>query len=135
MIFKEESGDKETEPSYLCDAELDDETIGKALSSPLFIQERGESADRRQACHQVFFLHTQERGDPCTNLVRAEKNQVCSYAHHQVDEQPTKRTKKNDEKSAVAMLKKNDLHESILQPVVNRGKNHERPGQPFVKRD
>ena len=51
MIFQDESGDIETEPSYLCDAELDDETIGKALSSPLFIQERGESADRRQAYH------------------------------------------------------------------------------------
>ena len=51
MIFKEESGDKDTEPSYLCDAELDDETIGKALSSPLFIQEREEPADRRQAYH------------------------------------------------------------------------------------
>ena len=38
-------------PSYLCDAELDDETIGKALSSPLFIQEREEPADRRQAYH------------------------------------------------------------------------------------
>ena len=38
-------------PSYLCDAELDDETIGRALSSPLFIQEREESADRRQAYH------------------------------------------------------------------------------------
>ena len=35
----------------LCDAELDDETIGKAPSSPLFNQERGESADRRQAYH------------------------------------------------------------------------------------
>ena len=35
----------------MSDAELDDETIGKALSSPLFIQVRGESADRRQACH------------------------------------------------------------------------------------
>ena len=31
MIFKEESGDMDSEPSYLCDAELDDETIGKAL--------------------------------------------------------------------------------------------------------
>ena len=30
----------------------------------------------------------------------------CSYAHRQVDEQPTKRSKKNDDKSAVAMLKK-----------------------------
>ena len=51
IIFQEESGDKDTEPSYLCDAELDDETIGKALSSPLFIQGRGELADRRQAYH------------------------------------------------------------------------------------
>ena len=67
MIFQEESGDKDTEPSYFFDAELDDETIGKALSSPLFIQERGESADRRQAYHsheasllpaQSFFAHS-----------------------------------------------------------------------------
>ena len=35
----------------------------------------------------------------------------CSYAHRQVDEQPSKRSKKNDDKSAVAMLKKNDWHE------------------------
>ena len=34
-------------PSYLIDAELDDETIGKALPSLLFIQEREEPADRR----------------------------------------------------------------------------------------
>ena len=51
MIFQEESGDKDTVPSYLCDAELDDETIGKAPPLPLFIQERGEPADRRQAYH------------------------------------------------------------------------------------
>ena len=30
----------------------------------------------------------------------------CSYGHRQVDEQPTKRSKKNDDKSAVAMLKR-----------------------------
>ena len=53
MIFQEESGDIDTEPSYLCDAEIDDETIGKALSSPLFIQEREEPADRRQAYHSL----------------------------------------------------------------------------------
>ena len=61
---------KDTVPSYLCDAELDDETIGKALSSPLFIQEREEPADRRQAYHsheesllsaQSFFTHTRTR--------------------------------------------------------------------------
>ena len=51
MIFQEESGDIDTEPSYFCDAELDDETIGKALSSPLLIQEREEPANRRQAYH------------------------------------------------------------------------------------
>ena len=33
------------------------------------------------------------------------------------------------------MLKKNDLHESIRQPVVNSDKNHDRPGRPDVKRD
>ena len=51
MIFQEESGDIDTEPSFLCDGELDDEIVGKALSSPLFIQERQEPADRRQAYH------------------------------------------------------------------------------------
>ena len=72
MIFQEESADKDTEPSYLCDLGLDDEIIGIALSSPLFIQEREEPADRRQAyqvcCQFSHFSHTQERGHPCTNL-------------------------------------------------------------------
>ena len=35
----------------------------------------------------------------------------CSYAHRQVDEQPGKRSKKNDDKSAVAILKKGDWQE------------------------
>ena len=67
MIFQDESGDIGAEPSYSCDAELDDEIIGKVLSSPLFIQEREEPANRRQAHHsheesllpaQSFFAHT-----------------------------------------------------------------------------
>ena len=33
----------------------------------------------------------------------------CSFAHRQVDEQPTKRSKTNNDKSAVAMLKKGKL--------------------------
>ena len=45
----------------------------------------------------------------------------CSYAHRQVDEQPGKRSKKNDDKSAVAMLKKHELNErhtaTCCQPV------------------
>ena len=60
---------------------------------------------------------------------------MCSYAHRQVDEQPSKRSETNDDTSAVAMSKKNDLHESIRQVVVNRDKSHDRPGRPDVKRD
>ena len=51
VIFQNESVDMDTEPLYSCDAELDDETIGKALSSPLFIQEREEPTNLRQAYH------------------------------------------------------------------------------------
>ena len=43
----------------------------------------------------------------------------CSYAHRQVDEQPSKRSKNNGDKSAVTMLKKNDWHENVRRPVVN----------------
>ena len=35
----------------------------------------------------------------------------CSFAHRQVDEQPTKRSKSNNDKSAVAMLKKGNWEE------------------------
>ena len=51
IFQQDESGDVDTEPLYSCDAELHDEIIGKALSSPLFIQEREEPANRRQAYH------------------------------------------------------------------------------------
>ena len=50
-IFQDESFDIDTEPSYTCDAKLDDDLIGKALSSPLFIQEREEPANLRQTSH------------------------------------------------------------------------------------
>ena len=59
----------------------------------------------------------------------------CSYAHRQVDEQPTKRSKKNDDKSATAMLKKGDWHESVREPVINHVKGHDRSGRPDKKRD
>ena len=66
-ILQNESVGSDTEPSYLCDAELDDELIGKALSSPLFVQEREEPANLRQTYHsheesvlsaQSFFTRT-----------------------------------------------------------------------------
>ena len=43
----------------------------------------------------------------------------CSYAHRQVDEQPTKRSKKNGDKSAVATLKKHEQHQRTERPVKN----------------
>ena len=49
MIFQESSSD--TRPSYLHDAEISDDTIGRALTSPLFTQEREEPVGRRQAFH------------------------------------------------------------------------------------
>ena len=52
-------------------------------------------------------------------------------AHRQVDEQPTKWSKKNDDKSAVAMLKKDDWHERRL--VTDQ--RHDRSGQPDKKSD
>ena len=54
----------------------------------------------------------------------------CSYAHRQVDEQPTKRSK-NDDKSAVALLKKGDWHER--GPVTDQ--SHDRSGQPDKRSD
>ena len=71
MIFQEESGDKDTEPSYLCDVELDDELLRKALSSPLFTQEREEPANLRQTHHSheesllpgQSFFHTNKYGE------------------------------------------------------------------------
>ena len=40
--------------------------------------------------------------------------EMCSYAHRQVDEQPTTWSKKNDDKSAVAFLKQSDWQERGL---------------------
>ena len=42
----------------------------------------------------------------------------CSYAHRQIDEQPTKRSKKNGDKSAVAMLKKGESYDRTVRTVV-----------------
>ena len=81
MIFQDESSDTDTEPSYSCDAELGDELIGKALSSPLSNQEREEPANRRQAYNsheesllpaQSFFAHT-STGRPACELISHQK--------------------------------------------------------------
>ena len=55
----------------------------------------------------------------------------CSYAHRQVDEQPTKRPKKNDDKSAAAPPKNDDRHER--GPVTEQC--HDRSGKPDKRSD
>ena len=86
----------------------------------------------RGTCNNSFC----EKWHPPECLFYKTKNgcrfgEECSYAHRQVAEQPTRRSKKNDDKIAVAMLKKDDWHESEL--VINYG--HDGPGQPGKKRD
>ena len=51
MFLQEPSSD--TRPSYLHDSQISDDTIGIALSSPLFTQERQEPAGCRQAYHSL----------------------------------------------------------------------------------
>ena len=55
----------------------------------------------------------------------------CSFAHRQVDEQPSKRSKKNDDKSAVAFLKEGDWHER--GPVTDQCLD--RTGKPVKRSD
>ena len=43
----------------------------------------------------------------------------CSYAHRQVEEQPSKRSKKNGDKSAVALLKRNEQHQRTGRLVLD----------------
>ena len=51
------------------------------------------------------------------------------------DEQPSKRSNKSDDKSAVALLKKGDWQESVREPLINNAKGHDRSGRPDKKRD
>ena len=41
----------------------------------------------------------------------------CSFAHRQVEEQPSKRSKKNGDKSSVSLLKKHEQHHRTERPV------------------
>ena len=50
------------------------------------------------------------------------------------EEHPCKRSKKNGDKSAVAMLKKYELHDRTEQPVVDRDTRHESKHGPVGRR-
>ena len=55
----------------------------------------------------------------------------CSYAHRQVDEQPSKRSKKNGDNSAVVMLKKHEQYDRTGKPVVYDSSNTRQLGCVF----
>ena len=100
---------------------------------------KGESIDglARITLKELATTHSVKSGtlpNACSTRPRvvAEK---CSYAHRQVHEQLSKRSKKNEDKSAVAMLKKDDWHENVREPVVNHVKGHDRSGRLDKKRD
>ena len=65
MIFKDESGDMDTEPSYSYDAEVDDEIVGKAPSSPLFTQKRQDKLTPllKKVFSGLVLFRTNEHGE------------------------------------------------------------------------
>ena len=78
---------------------------------------RGKSPSGRMSQGRAP-IHSVKSGtlqNACSTRPRAVADLGNSARMHirQVDEQPTKRSKKNDDKSAVAILKKNDLNESV----------------------
>ena len=83
-------------------------------------------------CNNSFF----EKWHPPEYLFYKNKNgcrfgEKCSFAHRQVDAQPTKRSKTNNDKKAVAMLKKENWQER--EHVTNGC--HNRSGQPDKRSD
>ena len=93
----------------------------------------GECLDglARITSEELAITHFVKNGTPpeclyCKTKSGCRFGEKCSFAHRQVDEQPTKRSKKNDDKSAVAILKKGDWQER--GPVTDQC--HDRPGKP-----
>ena len=84
----------------------------------------------RGTCNNSFC----EKGYPpeclfCKTKSGCRFGEKCSYAHRQVDEQPTRRSKKNDDKSAVALLKMVIGMKEYLLPTsvtIDRGKPDKR---------
>ena len=86
----------------------------------------------RGTCNNSFC----KRWHPPECLFYKNKNgcrfgEKCSFAHRQVDAQPTKWSKSNNGKSAVALLKKGDWHER--GSVTDR--YHDRSGKPDKRSD
>ena len=72
--------------------------------------ENGSTGRARITSKELAPIHSVKNGilqNACSTRPRAvaDLGEKCSYAHRQVDEQFSKRSKKNGDKSAVAMLK------------------------------
>ena len=90
----------------------------------------------RITLEELAITHFMENGTPPECLYYKTKSgcrfgEKCSFAHRQVDEQPTKRSKTNNDKSAVAMLKNGNWQER--EPVTDEC--HDRPGKPGKRSD
>ena len=81
----------------------------------------------RITLEELAMTHSVKKWHPPECLFNKTKSgcrfgERCSFAHRQVDEQPTKRSQKNDGKCAVAMLKKGNWQErgSVTDQCQNR---------------
>ena len=88
-------------------------------------------ADHLKELAKTHFVKSGTLQNTCSTRPRVVADLGCSYADRQVDEQSCKRSKKNDDKSAVAMLKKGDWHERGL--VTDQ--SHDQSGQPDKRSD
>ena len=78
----------------------------------------------RITSEELATIHSVKKWHPPECLFYESENgcrfgEKCSYAHRQVDEQPCKKSKKNGDKSAVAMLKKSEHHQRTGRRVMN----------------
>ena len=71
----------------------------------------------------------------CSTRPRVVAGLVKSALMHTVRLINSRLKEMNDDKSAVAMLKKGDWHESVWELVINFFKGHDRSGRPDKKRD
>ena len=95
-IFIQESS-SDTRPSNLHGSEISDHTIGRALSSPLFTQERQDPAGRRQAYNSleesllssqslsVGHVRTERLVNECGSLLATvRENPCCDLENEQI---------------------------------------------------
>ena len=74
----------------------------------------------RVTSEELAITHSVKKWHPPECLYYKTKSgcrfgEKCTFAHRQVDEQPTKRSKTNNDKSAVAMLKKGNWQEKRIR--------------------